>query len=314
MHEPHVPVLAEAVVRYAVPSPGARSVIDCTVGAGGHAAALLRAMGPAGRLLGIDRDPDALRLAADRLASFGDQVRLVHGNFAELGEIVTQSGWGPSDAVVYDFGLSSMHVDRPERGFSYQHDAPLDMRMDTTAPLSAYDVVNTYDERHLARVIRSYGEERWASRIAQFIVAARKRRPIATTGELVEVIRAAVPSAARRVGPHPARRTFQALRLEVNKELEAIQSSLPQASAELSPGGRLVALSYHSGEDRLVKRFMREEASGEAPRLRLLTRKPERPSEEEIARNPRASAARLRAAERLAAPPEPDGPPGGSAA
>ncbi|TMK54450.1 MAG: 16S rRNA (cytosine(1402)-N(4))-methyltransferase RsmH [Actinobacteria bacterium] len=314
MHEPHVPVLAEAVVRYAVPSPGARSVIDCTVGAGGHAAALLRAMGPAGRLLGIDRDPDALRLAADRLAAFGDQVRLVPGNFAELGEIVTQSGWGPSDAVVYDFGLSSMHVDRPERGFSYQHDAPLDMRMDTTAPLSAYDVVNTYDERHLARVIRSYGEERWASRIAQFIVAARKRRPIATTGELVEVIRAAVPSAARRVGPHPARRTFQALRLEVNKELEAIQSSLPQASAELSPGGRLVALSYHSGEDRLVKRFMREEASGEAPRLRLLTRKPERPSEEEIARNPRASAARLRAAERLAAPPEPDGPPGGSAA
>ena len=314
MHEPHVPVLAEAVVRYAVPSPGERAVIDCTVGAGGHAAALLRAMGPAGRLLGIDRDPDALRLAADRLASFGDQVRLVHGNFAELGEIVTQSGWGPSDAVVYDFGLSSMHVDRPERGFSYQHDAPLDMRMDTTAPLSAYDVVNTYDERHLARVIRSYGEERWASRIAQFIVAARKRRPIATTGELVEVIRAAVPSAARRVGPHPARRTFQALRLEVNKELEAIQSSLPQASAELSPGGRLVALSYHSGEDRLVKRFMREEASGEAPRLRLLTRKPERPSEEEIARNPRASAARLRAAERLAAPPEPDGPPGGSAA
>jgi len=312
--EPHVPVLAEAVVRYAVPSPGARSVIDCTVGAGGHAAALLRALGPTGRLLGIDRDPDALRLAADRLASFGDQVRLVHGNFAELGEIVTQSGWGPSDAVVYDFGLSSMHVDRPERGFSYQHDAPLDMRMDTTAPLSAYDVVNTYDERQLARVIRSYGEERWASRIAEFIVAARKRRPIATTGDLVEVIRAAVPSAARRVGPHPARRTFQALRLEVNKELEAIQASLPQASAELSPGGRLVALSYHSGEDRLVKRFMREEASGEAPRLRLLTRKPERPSEEEIARNPRASAARLRAAERLAAPPEPDGPPGGSAA
>ena len=314
MHEPHVPVLAEAVVRYAVPSPGARSVIDCTVGAGGHAAALLRALGPAGMLLDIDRDSDALRLAADRLAAFGDQVRLVHGNFAELGEIVTQSGWGPSDAVVYDFGLSSMHVDRPERGFSYQHDAPLDMRMDTTAPLSAYDVVNTYDERHLARVIRSYGEERWASRIAQFIVAARKRRPIATTGELVEVIRAAVPSAARRVGPHPARRTFQALRLEVNKELEAIQASLPQASAELSPGGRLVALSYHSGEDRLVKRFMREEASGEAPRLRLLTRKPERPSEEEIARNPRASAARLRAAERLAAPPEPDGPPGGSVA
>jgi 16S rRNA (cytosine(1402)-N(4))-methyltransferase len=226
----------------------------------------------------------------------------------------TSRSWGRTDAVVYDFGLSSMHVDRPERGFSYQHDAPLDMRMDPTQPLSAYDVVNTYDERHLSQIIRSYGEERWAARIAEFIVAARKRRPIATTKELVEVIRAAVPSAARRVGPHPARRTFQALRLEVNKELEAIQTSLPQARAELSPGGRLVALSYHSGEDRLVKRFMREEASGEAPRLRLLTKKPERPSEEEIAINPRASAARLRAAERLAAPPEPDGPPGGHAA
>ena len=314
MHESHVPVLAEAVVRYAVPAPGERFIVDCTVGAGGHASRILGAMGPAGRLLGIDRDQDALTLAAERLAPFGDQVRLVHGNFEELGEIVNQNGWGRTDAVVYDFGLSSMHVDRPERGFSYQHDAPLDMRMDQTQPLSAYDVVNTYDEQHLARVIRSYGEERWASRIAEFIVAARKRRPIATTGELVEVIRAAVPSAARRVGPHPARRTFQALRLEVNKELEAIQTSLPQATAELSPGGRLVALSYHSGEDRLVKRFMREEASGETPRLRLLTKKPNRPSEEEVAANPRGSAARLRAAERLAAPPEPDGPPGGHAA
>jgi 16S rRNA (cytosine1402-N4)-methyltransferase len=318
VHESHVPVLAEAVVRYAVPSPGQRSdecfVVDCTVGAGGHAARILGALGPAGRLLGIDRDPDALLLAAERLATFGEQVRLVHGNFAELGTLVSENGWGRTDAVVYDFGLSSMHVDRPERGFSYQHDAPLDMRMDPTQPLSAYDVVNTYDERHLSQIIRSYGEERWAARIAEFIVAARKRRPIATTKELVEVIRAAVPSAARRVGPHPARRTFQALRLEVNKELEAIQTSLPQASAELSPGGRLVALSYHSGEDRIVKRFMRSEATGEAPRLRLLTRKPDRPSDAEVAMNPRSSSARLRAAERLASPPEPNGTPGGDAA
>jgi 16S rRNA (cytosine1402-N4)-methyltransferase len=314
VHEPHVPVLAEAVVRYAVPSPGARVVVDCTVGAGGHAARLLRAMGPAGRLLGIDRDQDALRLAAETLAPFGEQVRLVHGNFADLGSLVSERGWGQTDAVVYDLGVSSMHFDRPERGFSYQHDAPLDMRMDDSQPLSAYDVVNTYGERHLAQVIRSYGEERWASRIAKFIVAARNRRPIETTAELVEIIRAAVPSAARRVGPHPARRTFQALRLEVNKELEALETSLPQATAELSPGGRLVALSYHSGEDRIVKRFMREEAIGETPRLRLLTRKPDRPGEEEIAVNPRASAARLRAAERLATPPEPDGPPGGHAA
>ncbi|MGZ4141049.1 MAG: 16S rRNA (cytosine(1402)-N(4))-methyltransferase RsmH [Actinomycetota bacterium] len=311
MHEPHVPVLAEAVVRYAVPAPGEWYVVDATVGAGGHAALILRAVGPAGRLLGIDRDEDALAIARERLAPFGDQVLLVHGNLADLGALVSEHGWGRTDAVVYDFGLSSMHVDRPDRGFSYQHDAPLDMRMDQSQPLSAYDVVNTYDQQHLARVIRSYGDERWAARIAEFIVAARKRRSISTTGELVEVIRAAVPQAARRVGPHPARRTFQALRLEVNKELEAIETSLPQATAELHPGGRLVALSYHSGEDRIVKRFMRSEASGETPRLRLLTKKAERPSEPEIARNPRSSAARLRAAERLASPPEPDGPPGG---
>jgi len=311
---PHVPVLAEAFVAYAVPSAGDWVCVDCTLGAGGHAEALLRAMGPSGRLLGIDRDQDAIEVASRRLREFGDRARLVHGNFAELGDIVAENGWGRTDAVVYDFGVSSMHFDRPERGFSYQHDAPLDMRMDTTQELSAADVVNDYDEAELAAIIRNYGEERWAARIAEFIVAHRSRARIETTGQLVDVIRAAIPSAARRGGPHPARRTFQALRIEVNGELDAIETSLPQAVAELSPGGRLVALSYHSLEDRIVKRFMRAEADGETPRLRLLKRKAEKPSAAEIATNSRAKSARLRAAERLAAPHHPFGPPGGSAA
>lgn len=314
MREPHVPVLAEAFVAYAVPAPGERLVVDCTVGAGGHATRLLRAMGPAGRLLGIDRDEAALRIAADRLAPFGAQVRLVHANFADLGEIVSASGLGSPGAVVYDFGVSSMHLDTPERGFGYQNDAVLDMRMDQSQELSARDVVNAYSERELTRVLREYGEERWASRIAKFIVATRKRRPISTTGELVEVIRAAVPSAARRVGPHPARRTFQALRIEVNGELDAIRSSLPQAVATLGVGGRLVAISYHSLEDRIVKRFVVGESRGEAPRLRLVTPRPLRPGEEEIALNPRARAAKLRAAERLATAPADWTPPEGSAA
>lgn len=315
MSDQHVPVLADAVVAHAAPAAGERVAVDCTLGAGGHAERLLDALGPGGRLLGIDRDDEALRVAAERLARFGSRARLVKGTFEELGAIVSAHGWGRTDAVVYDFGVSSMHLDRPERGFSYQHDAPLDMRMDPSQDLTAAIVVNQYSERDLTRILRGLGEERWASRIAKFIVAARRRKPISTTGELVEVVRDAIPAAARRVGPHPARRTFQALRMEVNRELDAIEASLPQATAELEPGGRLVAVSYHSLEDRMVKRFLRDEASGEAPRLRVLTRKPVTPSDDEVAANPRARSARLRAAERLRSRPDPDPPgPGGRAA
>ncbi|MFN2614101.1 MAG: 16S rRNA (cytosine(1402)-N(4))-methyltransferase RsmH [Actinomycetota bacterium] len=314
MEREHVPVLAAAVARYAVRAPGDGVCVDCTVGAGGHAETVLGAMGPAGRLLGIDRDPEALAIAEARLAPFGERVRLVQGNFEELGAIVAEHGWGRTDAVVYDLGVSSMHFDRPQRGFSYRNDAPLDMRMDPSQPVSARDVVNTYTQKELTRIIQTYGEERWAARIARFIVEARARRPLETTNDLVDVIRAAIPSAARRGGPHPARRTFQALRIEVNRELEALEASLPQAVAGLEPGGRLVVLSYHSLEDRIVKRFVREEATGEAPGLRALTRKPQRPTEEEIALNPRAESARLRAAERLAQPPERPDPPRGRAA
>jgi 16S rRNA (cytosine1402-N4)-methyltransferase len=308
---PHVPVLADAVVELLRDVGVEGVVVDATVGAGGHAERLLDTF-PHARLLGIDRDSDALTVARHRLARFGDRVQLEHGDFDELDDLVGDAG--PVDGVVYDFGLSSMHLDDPDRGFSYREDGPLDMRMDRSQDLTASDVLNTYAQRDLTRILRHYGEERWASRIADFIVRARRRRPLSTTLELVEIIRDAVPSAARRGGPHPARRTFQALRIEVNGELDAIHASLPQAVATLREGGRLVAISYHSGEDRIVKRFMVVESRGEAPRLRLVTRSPVRPGDAEVAANPRAKAGKLRAAERLAAEPRDWTPPEGSAA
>jgi 16S rRNA (cytosine1402-N4)-methyltransferase len=312
----HVPVLLDQAVGYLVPEPGRMEgvVVDATLGAGGHAERLLDAMGPRGELVGIDRDPDALGRAGERLARYGDRVRLVHGNFGDLADLLHEAGREHVAGVLYDLGVSSMHLDDAARGFSYQHDAPLDMRMDTTQELTAADVVNTYPQRDLTRILREYGEERWASRIAQFIVRGRRRRPLSTTLELVEHIRDAIPSAARRVGPHPARRTFQALRIEVNGELDALQSSLPQAVAMLRASGRLVAISYHSLEDRIVKRFFVAESRGEVPRLRVLTRSPLRPDDAEVIANPRAKAAKLRAAERLAAPPFDWSPPEGSAA
>jgi 16S rRNA (cytosine1402-N4)-methyltransferase len=311
----HVPVLAGEAVGYLVPEPGRDGgvLVDATVGAGGHAERLLDAMGPRGTLLGIDRDDTALALARERLARFGDRVRLVRGNFDELEDIVRAADLDAVAGVLYDLGVSSMHLDETERGFSYQHDAPLDMRMDRSQQLTARDVVNTYAQRDLTRILRTYGEERWASRIAQFMVRARRRRPLSTTLELVELIGDAVPHAARRVGPHPARRTFQALRIEVNGELDALQASLPQAVATLGVGGRLVAISYHSLEDRIVKRFMVGESRGEVPRLRLITRRPVQADEAEVVANPRAKAAKLRAAELLAAPFDRT-PPEGSAA
>ncbi len=312
----HVPVLPEEAVGYLVPEPGRMEgvVVDATLGAGGHAERLLDEMGPRGELLGIDRDADALGRARERLARFGDRVRLARGNFDDLADLVRGEGFDRIAGVLYDLGVSSMLVDDPARGFSYQHDAPLDMRMDRSQEFTAKDVVNQYAQRDLTRILREYGEERWASRIAQFIVRERRRRPLSTTLELVELIRDAIPSAARRVGPHPARRTFQALRIEVNGELDALQSSLPQAVAMLEASGRLVAISYHSLEDRIVKRFMVAESRGEVPRLRVLTRSPVRPGEAEVLVNPRAKAAKLRAAERLAAPPFDGTPPEGSAA
>lgn len=298
---PHLPVLVDEVVAFATgerdPNQPWRAV-DATLGAGGHTAALLRRMGPAGRVLGLDRDPDALALAAARLGDLGDRVIIVRAGFADLADAVAAQGWERVDAVIYDLGVSSMQLDRGERGFSFRHDAPLDMRMDPAQAKSAADVVNTYSERELADVLFHYGEERHARRIASAIVAAR---PITTTGELASVIDAAMPAVAKR-DQHPARRTFQALRIEVNGELDQLEASLPQAGRVLAPGGRLVAVSYHSLEDRVVKRAMSEHARGATPGLRVLTKHPVTPSSEELARNPRSSAAKLRAAERTDAP------------
>jgi 16S rRNA (cytosine1402-N4)-methyltransferase len=313
-HAPHLPVLAEAVLALLVPRGGDLVVVDATVGGGGHAERILEALGPGGFLLGIDRDEEALAVARRRLERLGRRARLVRASFAELARVLADAGLEAVDGVLYDLGVSSMHLDDPARGFSYRADGPLDMRMDRSQELTARDVVNTYSEEELARVLRRYGEERWASRIASFIVRARRRRPLSTTLELVDVIRDAVPTAARRGGPHPARRTFQALRIEVNRELDQLEASLPQAVAALREGGRLVAISYHSLEDRIVKRFLVSESRGEAPRLRVITSSPLRPGAAEVARNRRARAAKLRAAERLAAPPRPWTPPEGSAA
>jgi 16S rRNA (cytosine1402-N4)-methyltransferase len=265
-------------------------VVDATVGAGGHAEALLDH--GVGRVIGLDRDPRVLAEAAQRLSRFGDRFLPVGATFSNLAETTAEVGVDSAGGVLYDLGVSSMHLDQPDRGFSYRTDGPLDMRMSDEGPTAA-DVVNSYPEHELARVIFEHGEERMSRRIARAIVRARQRKPIRTTGELAAVVAGAVPR--RRGGPHPARRTFQALRIEVNQELEELVASLPQAASLLELHGRVVVIAYHSLEDRIVKRFLAAE-----PSLWVLTKKPERPSEQEVAENSRARSALLRAAERVA--------------
>ena len=270
---------------------GADTVLDLTVGAGGHAAALLDA--GVRKVVGIDRDPDAIAAATERLREYGDRVRLSPGRFSEITEVVGEAGVHEAAGVLYDLGVSSMQLDRGERGFSYREPGPLDMRMGAEG-LAAADVVNTYPEAELERVLREHGEERFARRIAGAIVRARTRAPLQSTRELAAVVASAVPK--RRGGPHPARRAFQAIRIEVNRETEELAASLPRAVQLLTPGGRLVAISYHSLEDRVVKHTLRADE-----RLQILTKKPMRPSATEAAENPRARSAKLRAAERKAA-------------
>ena len=284
----HEPVLVSEVVELL---SGAETLIDLTVGAGGHARALLDA--GVGRVVGIDRDPRVLDEARARLADVGARFRTFRVQFSQVLEVAQEAGVREAGGVLYDLGVSSLQLDRPQRGFSYRTEGPLDMRMGEETRTAA-DVVNAYPEDELGRLIRAYGEERFAGRIARAIVRARERAPLRTTRELAAVVAAAVPR--RRGGPHPARRTFQAIRIEVNGELEELAASLPRAVQLLAPGGRLVAISYHSLEDRLVKSFLRDD-----DRLEVLTRKPVRPSAAEAARNPRARSAKLRAAERRAA-------------
>jgi len=286
-------------------------IIDCTVGGGGHSAALLEAR-PDVHVLGLDRDADAVEAARSRLARFGDRARVVHGGFERLGTYLGGEGEQVM-GILMDLGVSSAQLDRPERGFSFRFDAPLDMRMDAKQTLTATEVVNTYEESQLAAVISQYGEERFARRIAHAIVAAR---PVRTTRELAEIVRDAIPAATRRRGPHPARRTFQAIRMEVNRELPNLADGLDESVHVIGPGGRVLVLAYHSLEDRMVKetfgRWAGEDAERRVPPkmpvapprprplFRVLTRRPARPSEAEVAANPRAESARLRAVERLA--------------
>jgi 16S rRNA (cytosine1402-N4)-methyltransferase len=306
----HVPVLLErclTLLAPAVAGPGA-VLVDATLGLGGHSAAAL-ARFPGLRLVGLDRDPRALDLAGQRLDPYADRTLLVHAVYDELPDVLGRAGVQRVQGVLFDLGVSSMQLDEPERGFSYAQDAPLDMRMDPTTSLTAADVVNTYSADGLARVLRDYGEERFARRIADRVVRERAREPFTRTGRLAELVRDAVPAATRRTGGHPAKRTFQALRIEVNGELAALERALPAAVDALAVGGRLVVLSYQSLEDRLVKRVLGAGAVSAAPpdlpvvpeelrpRLRLLTRGAETASPAEVAANPRAASVRLRAAE-----------------
>jgi 16S rRNA (cytosine1402-N4)-methyltransferase len=302
----HAPVLREEAVELLAVQPGGRYV-DCTVGAGGHARAILDAASPGGLLLGLDQDPAALTIAAQNLAPFGDSVRLVEANFRHLQRVCLQNNFVPVHGILFDLGLSSMQLEDAERGFSFQIEAPLDMRMSPQQALTASEIVNGYSERDLAELIYRYGEEPAGRRIARAIVRAR---PLRTTTELASVISHAVSGPRRRI--HPATRTFQALRIAVNDELGALQAALAQARDLLGRGGRLAVISFHSLEDRIVKLFFQTEARhcicppgqpvcacGHRATLRIITRRPLTPKPEEIAANPRSRSARLRAAEKL---------------
>lgn len=304
----HRPVLSKESIELLQPRPGA-VVVDCTLGAGGHARALLEMIQPGGRLLAIDRDPSAVEAARTLLSGFVPPPALVHGDFGDVARIAREAGFEEVHAVLFDLGISSTQLDDPERGFSFRADGPLDMRMDPTAPVTAERLVNQLTERELAELIRRLGEERWASRIAQFIV---RRRPLRTTRQLAEAVEAAIPRAAWPRDIHPATRTFQALRMSVNDELGSLERGLSGALQILTPGGRMAAISFHSLEDGMVKAFFNAESKdclcppqqpvctcAHRASLRVLTRKPVRPSQEEVAANPRSRSARLRAAERI---------------
>ncbi|WP_413100669.1 16S rRNA (cytosine(1402)-N(4))-methyltransferase RsmH [Streptomyces sp. Inha503] len=308
----HVPVMLQRCLDMLAPAlaqPGA-VVVDCTLGLGGHSEALLRDF-PEARLIALDRDPSALRLAGERLAPYGDRATLVHAVYDELPEVLDRLGVPRVQGILFDLGVSSMQLDEAGRGFAYAQDAPLDMRMDQTTGVSAAEVLNTYPPGDLVRILRTYGEEKFARKIVDAVVRERAKEPFTNSARLVELIREALPQAAKRTGGNPAKRTFQALRIEVNGELAVLERAIPAAVRALAVGGRIAVLSYHSLEDRLVKQVLAAGASHTAPpglpvipeqyqpRLKLLTRGAELPTEEEIAENRRAAPARFRGAERI---------------
>ncbi|MCV7005975.1 16S rRNA (cytosine(1402)-N(4))-methyltransferase RsmH [Mycobacterium gordonae] len=316
----HVPVLAQRCVDLLTPAltrhrpDGAGAVlVDATLGAGGHAQRFLTEL-PGLRLIGLDRDPSALDIARDRLAPFAERVTLVHTRYDGITDALTESGYGTVesvDGVLFDLGVSSMQLDRAERGFAYAKDAPLDMRMDPSSPLTAADIVNTYGEAELADILHRYGEERFARRIAAQIVRRRARAPFTSTAELVALLYEAIPAPARRTGGHPAKRTFQALRVAVNDELESLRNAIPAALDALVVAGRIVVMAYQSLEDRIVKRLFAEatasrtppglpvELPGHGPLFRSLTHGAEKADATEVERNPRSAPVRLRALQRI---------------
>ena len=303
----HVPVLFREVMQGLEPRSGGR-YIEATVGLGGHAQGILERSSPDGRLLAVDRDPEALRHALEKLSAYRHRVVFVQAQHVNLGEVARQKGFGRAEGILFDLGVSSLQLADPRRGFSFKEEGPLDMRMGPDAEVTAEDIVNTWPEKKLARIIYEYGQERYARRVARAICA---RRPLHTTLELASLVARSVGHGGRI---HPATRTFQALRIAVNGELDSLRSALPQALDLLAPGGRLAVTSFHSLEDRIVKRFMIRESSGcicppyvqqcvcgHEATLKRLTKKPIRPTEEEVARNPRSRSARLRVAVRLGA-------------
>ena len=284
--------------------------VDGTLGGAGHSSEIVKRL-KTGRLIGIDQDTDAINAATKRLEPYKDRVTLVHDNFSNVKAVFAQLGIEKADGFLLDIGVSSHQLDEAERGFSYMQDAPLDMRMNNESDFSAYNVVNEYSEDELNNVIFKYGEERWAKRIAQFIVEARKQKPIETTFELVDIIKKAVPKGARKDGPHPAKRTFQAIRIEVNGELEILEKTIDDMTDLLNPGGRLCVITFHSLEDRIVKNAFRKQENpctcppefpicvcGKKPKAKIITRKPILPSEEELEVNHRSRSAKLRILER----------------
>lgn len=312
----HIPVLQAECLEQLKLKPHS-TFVDATLGFAGHSFPAAQQLGLDGLLIGIDQDEVALEAAAAKLATLPGfdrpQIKLLHGNFGALDQLLVSCAIPGIDAILFDLGVSSVQIDTPARGFAFKEKAPLDMRMDPgTQTLTAAEVLNTYGEADLARIIRSYSDERWASRIAEFIVKARDSQPFATSDQLVDVVKAAIPASARRAGGHPAKRTFQALRIEVNGELDVLRQGLDAAIRWLNPGGRIVVMSYHSLEDRIVKDAFAQHANrctcppdlpacvcGRKPILDIITRKPLVPTTEEVERNPRARSAKLRVAQKL---------------
>jgi len=294
----HIPVMPKEVLSWLV-REASGIYLDCTVGYSGHAEQVLEASSPDSRLIGLDRDVAAIAASRKRLARFGDRVLLVHGHFMDLKQHLAGSGISQVDGILFDLGVSSLQLEEPARGFSFQVDGPLDMRMDQSMSGTAADLVNRWPEPQLADAIFQFGEERFSRRIARAIVRARERRPLATTRELVSVIEGAVPANYRRGRIHCATRTFQAIRIAVNQELQSLEPALHNAADVLSPGGRLCVISFHSLEDRIVKHTLRTLSSKNDPALMVLTKKPQIPTREESDVNPRSRSAKLRAAERL---------------